>query len=79
MKRESAKIYEQEASDNFEAKKAEMMKFLEKNSNDAAAKTDYGEKFTSVVARDNIFGVQFHPKKSQKAGRIILKNFLDIK
>lgn len=53
--------------------------FKERNPSDAAARTDYGEKFTSVVARDNIFGVQFHPEKSQKAGRIILKNFIEIK
>ena len=40
------------------------------------AKTEYGIPFTSVVCKDNIFGIQFHPEKSQKAGQLLLKNFL---
>jgi glutamine amidotransferase len=48
-----------------------------KNTSDIAAKTDYATEFTSAVARDNIFTTQFHPEKSQKAGLILLKNFLD--
>lgn len=39
----------------------------------------YGERFPAMVQFENIFGVQFHPEKSQKAGSKIIKNFLDIK
>jgi imidazole glycerol-phosphate synthase subunit HisH len=37
--------------------------------------TEYGVKYASVVARDNICGVQFHPEKSQHVGLRMLKNF----
>lgn len=38
--------------------------------------TEYGITFTSSVNKDNIFGVQFHPEKSQEKGLEILKNFI---
>jgi len=41
-----------------------------------AATTDYGVDFASVVWQDNIYGVQFHPEKSQETGLRILKNFV---
>ena len=37
---------------------------------------EYGERFAAIVSKGNIHGVQFHPEKSQKAGRILLENFL---
>lgn len=40
--------------------------------------TKYKTKFPSSVAHENIFGVQFHPEKSQYAGLKILENFLKI-
>jgi len=40
-----------------------------------AATTNYGIDFTSVIAKDNLFGTQFHPEKSQNLGLQILKNF----
>lgn len=43
-----------------------------------ACVTPYCGTFTSVVAKDNIVGVQFHPEKSQKAGFRLLKNFLEM-
>ncbi len=43
-----------------------------------AATTDYGIDFTSVLWQDNIYGVQFHPEKSQEVGLKILKNFVNL-
>ncbi len=41
-----------------------------------AGNTDYGLAFDSVLARDNLFAVQFHPEKSHSAGLQLLRNFL---
>jgi glutamine amidotransferase len=43
-----------------------------------AATTDYGIDFTSVLWQDNIYGVQFHPEKSQETGLKILRNFVSL-
>lgn len=43
---------------------------------DVLGMTPYGGGFTAAVQRGNIFGTQFHPEKSSRAGFQILKNFL---
>jgi glutamine amidotransferase len=43
-----------------------------------AAACDYGKPFAALVWQKNVFGVQFHPEKSQEAGLKILKNFVEI-
>lgn len=40
--------------------------------------TDYGIKFVSGIAKDNVYGLQFHPEKSQAMGLKILENFVRI-
>ena len=40
------------------------------------SQTDYGDQFVSTIAKDNIYGVQFHPEKSLDNGISLLKNFL---
>jgi glutamine amidotransferase len=41
------------------------------------AVTDYGGPFPSIVSRGPIYGVQFHPEKSQEVGLHILRNFVE--
>ncbi len=50
-----------------------------KNAQAASTITDYGVEFTSSVWQNNVFGVQFHPEKSQDTGLTILKNFVELK
>jgi imidazole glycerol-phosphate synthase subunit HisH len=50
--------------------------FQPANAAHVVGSTTYGETFASVVRRDNIVGVQFHPEKSQRAGMLLLGNFL---
>lgn len=40
-----------------------------------AGETEYGVRYASVVAKENICGVQFHPEKSQESGLRLLRNF----
>ena len=48
------------------------------NPADTAASTDYGIDFASAIQRDNLYGVQFHPEKSQAVGQAILSNFMEL-
>jgi imidazole glycerol-phosphate synthase subunit HisH len=47
------------------------------NKDHIVASTTYGEQFCSIIQNNNIFGVQFHPEKSQKFGKQLLINFLN--
>jgi imidazole glycerol-phosphate synthase subunit HisH len=42
-----------------------------------AGQTHYGLDFSTAIAHDNLFAVQFHPEKSQKMGLQLLKNFVE--
>ena len=44
---------------------------------DIAGETDYICRYTSAIARDNLFATQFHPEKSQHDGLALLKNFIN--
>ena len=46
------------------------------DSSHSVGETEYGARFTSAVARDNIFATQFHPEKSANQGLALYRNFL---
>lgn len=48
------------------------------NDADVLATTDYGIQFTSIIRHENLYGIQFHPEKSQGFGLGIIRNYLEI-
>jgi glutamine amidotransferase len=42
------------------------------------AETNYGINFPSIVNKENIYGLQFHPEKSSDQGLDIIKNFIKL-
>ncbi len=50
--------------------------FVPKNRDVISATTDYSSKIVCSIEKDNIFGTQFHPEKSDKLGLQIINNFL---
>ncbi len=52
--------------------------FQPKDDTAVAGETEYGLTYASAMWRDNVFGVQFHPEKSQKWGLKILENFVKL-
>jgi glutamine amidotransferase len=44
---------------------------------DMVGATTYGYEFASVIARDNVLGVQFHPEKSHRFGLALLRRFIE--
>lgn len=47
------------------------------DNNDVLALTNYGYEFPSIIRKENIIGVQFHPEKSHKFGMKLLKNYAE--
>ena len=52
--------------------------FIPESSNNIVTKTPYCGGFVSSIQENNIYGVQFHPEKSQKSGFKIIENFLKL-
>jgi glutamine amidotransferase len=45
---------------------------------DVLARSDYGVPFTAMIERGPLFGIQFHPEKSQQPGLAMLRNFANL-
>ena len=52
--------------------------FIPEDKNVISATTDYSSKIVCSVERDNLFGTQFHPEKSDKVGLKIIDNFIKL-
>ena len=52
--------------------------FIPKDKNVISATTDYSSNIVCSVEKENIFGTQFHPEKSDKIGLKIIDNFINL-
>ena len=52
--------------------------FIPEDKNVISATTDYSSKIVCSVEKENIFGTQFHPEKSDKIGLKIIENFINL-
>ena len=52
--------------------------FVPEDKDTISATTDYSSKIVCSVEKENIFGTQFHPEKSDKIGLKIISNFIDL-
>ncbi|EDP70906.1 hypothetical protein FBALC1_09103 [Flavobacteriales bacterium ALC-1] len=52
--------------------------YYAENCDEAIATSDYEMQYASALAKDNFYGVQFHPEKSSIVGEQLLKNFLKL-
>jgi glutamine amidotransferase len=52
--------------------------FIPNDKSVISATTDYSSKIVCSVERDNLFGTQFHPEKSDKTGLKIIENFINL-
>jgi len=53
-------------------------KFIPDDVSYISSKTNYSEEIVASVEKDNLFGTQFHPEKSDNIGLKIIKNFIDL-
>ena len=51
--------------------------FKEKSEKNVIGVSKYENVFSSIIKNENIYGVQFHPEKSQEAGKNLMSNLLD--
>jgi glutamine amidotransferase len=56
---------------------AHSYRFMPSDEGDIAATIDYGGPVVAAVERGSVFGVQFHPEKSQDAGLAVLASFCE--
>ena len=52
--------------------------FIPEDKNVVSATTDYSSKVVCAIEKENIFGTQFHPEKSDQAGLKIINNFINL-
>ena len=52
--------------------------FIPEDKNVISAKTDYSSNIVCAVEKENIFGTQFHPEKSDKLGLQVIRNFINL-
>jgi glutamine amidotransferase len=64
-------------NDNLDFYFVHSYKFAVDDKSVVTSEVDYGTTFCSSLQKGNIFGVQFHPEKSQKSGQVLMNNFLN--